>query len=182
MTATGTSPSKTIRACAASMPACRQLQGQNLATGDAASVAHARELADGESAVLVHQRALGPHAAQRRAFALQITQILGRFIATLDRPAGLKDPLQFYQRRCAALPAHRRPLPAAIRVAQAQRADPAEVIHREQVVQFREGRQSRIVLAAFGVVSGDDAPAPGIGRGVGDSAMEYRIMERGRLV
>jgi hypothetical protein len=78
MTATGTSPSKTTRAGAASMPACRQLQGQDLATGDAAGVAHARELADGESAVLVHQRALGPHAAQRRALALQVAQILGR--------------------------------------------------------------------------------------------------------
>jgi hypothetical protein len=58
-----------------------QLQGPDLATSDATRVAHAGELADGESAVLIHQRALGPHATQRRALALQITQILGGLIA-----------------------------------------------------------------------------------------------------
>ncbi len=65
-----------------------------------------------------------------------------------------------------------------MRVAQAQRADAAEVVDRQQVVQLGEGRQFRIGPAALGMVASDDAPAPGIRRGICDRPMEHGVMGR----
>src|SRR5690606_17836190 len=80
----------------------RQYQGQHLSPRDAARIAHAREFADGEPPVLVHHRALGPQAAKRGAFALQVAQVLGRFLSALQRIAGLKDPIKLDEWRGTA--------------------------------------------------------------------------------
>jgi hypothetical protein len=69
-----------------------------------------------------------------------------------------------------------------VRIAQTQGADAAEIIDRQQVVHLGECGQPRIILAALGVVAGDDAPAPGVRYRIGDRAMKDRIMRRGGLV
>src|SRR6218665_1559225 len=118
MTATGTSlpdgPRQTTRAGAASIPAraasfrastsprVTLRLSPTLANLPIATLAPARELADGKPAVLVHQRAFGPHAAQRRALALQIAQVFGGLLAALHCAAGLEDSFQFDQRRRVA--------------------------------------------------------------------------------
>jgi len=66
-------------------------------------------------------------------------------------------------------------------VAQAQRTDAAVVVDREQVVQLGQRRQGRVVPAAPGVLARDDAPPPGVRRGVGDGAVEDRVLRRRRL-
>ena len=113
---------------------------------------------------------------------LPVAQVLGRFLSALDSAAGLVDAPQFDQGWGAAPSFGRRPVPVSIRIAQAQRADAAEVIHRQQVIQFGEGRKPRIGLAALCVGAGDYAPTPHVGRGIGDGAMKYGVVRRARLV
>lgn len=118
----------------------------------------------------------------RVTLRVQVAQVLGRFLTALDGAAGLVNVLQLDQGRSTAPSFGRRPVPVAIRIAQAQRADAAEVIHRQQVIQFGEGRKPRIGLAALGVGAGDDAPTPDVGRGICDGAMKYGVVRRARLV
>src|SRR5690606_19935796 len=87
---------------------------------------------------------------------------------------------QFDQRRRAAPPFSGRTVIVVPVVAQAQCTDPAEVVYSQQVVHFGECRKAWILAPAPGMVSRDDAAAPGVGRGVGDGAMEHRIVGRGR--
>jgi len=159
-----------------------QPQGQDLAARDAAAVAHARELPDGQPAIRIDHRALGTHAAQRGSLALQVAQILGGFLATLDRATGLVDLLELNQGGRAAPPMVSRALPDAVVSAQAQRADTAEVVHRQQVVQLGERWQMGGRLAPLGMVAGDHTTAPGVRSGVGDRAVEDGVMGRRRLV
>ena len=88
-----------------------QFQSQHFAVRDAAGVAHTRKLADGEPTVLIHHGAFGTHATERRSLALQVAQILVRFLPALDGTAGLVDALQLDQRRGAAPAFARRPQP-----------------------------------------------------------------------
>src|SRR6202008_4564525 len=139
---------------------------KRLTTGDAAGVLHARKLSDGEHAVLVDYGCFGTHASQRSTVALQVAQILFGFLAHFDGAACRVELAEVHERRCRTLSLLDRAVVGTLAVAQAQRSDPAEVIYCQQDVELVQLADLLPTLAALGMVTKNDPPAPIIWSGV----------------
>lgn len=82
--------------------------------------------------ILVDDRTFWTHSAERGSLALQITQILGRLLASLDRAARRENARKLDQGRCAAQSVTDHPTIAPILIKKTQGADATEVIDQRQ--------------------------------------------------
>ncbi|WP_332450951.1 hypothetical protein [Burkholderia ubonensis] len=101
-------------------------------------------------------------------------QILVRVGACLDRTGGIGDPLEFDEwRRGPPAILFGPQIPAG--TAKAQRADPAEIVHRTQIIQLVERPQVGLGSVQLRMRAIDDAPPPCIGLRIGKREVKDRI-------
>jgi len=96
-------------------------------------------------AIVINNGAFGTQAAKRRATSTQIGDIRCRLGVVLDRAGGSEQLVQFNQGRRGAATLFRHALEESVFVAKAQRADPARIIHGQEIIKCVE----RFVVCRF---------------------------------
>ena len=113
----------------------REPQREDLAFGDGAVVANDREFPDRQPSVVIHHRTVRAQSAQGGRSATEIAQILGRFGMRFHGMRRGQQMAKFDQRRHGSAPRLGRALEDAIFVLEAQCADAAYVVNRQEEVE-----------------------------------------------